>query len=119
MLPGGGTCNVLESDTSYEARKDNHGAPMDIGWLDHLIARFQIEVAWPDCTNWDVPDGARFAQPIEWADSAGHIQQSGRNVLAPGQTLTETKFFIVLRGDPAPRAVRDGDPAQPFRPELA
>ena len=25
-LSGGGTCNVLESDTSYEARKENHGA---------------------------------------------------------------------------------------------
>ena len=48
---GGGTCNVLESDTSYEERKQNHGAPMDIWrldfsvhngsgrWLDHLIAR--------------------------------------------------------------------------------
>ena len=115
VLSRGGTCNVLESDTSYEARKDNQGAPMDIWrlefavrngsgrWLDHLIARFQIEAEWPDCTNWDVPDGARFAQPIEWAGSAGHIQQSGRNVVAPGQTLTATKFFIVLRGDPQPR----------------
>ena len=112
---GGGTCRVLESDTSYEARKDNHGAPMDVWrldftvrngsgrWLDHLIARFQIEAEWPDCTNWDGPDGASFAQPIEWADSAGHIQESGRNVVAPGQTLTATKFFIVLRGDPQPR----------------
>ena len=112
---GGGTCRVLESDTSYEARKDNHGAPMDIWrldftvrngsgrWLAHLIARFQIEAEWPDCTNWDGPDGASFAQPIEWADSAGHIQESGRNVVAPGQTLTATKFFIVLRGDPQPR----------------
>ena len=115
VLSGGGTCNVLESDTSYEARKDNHGAPMDVWrldlsvrngsgrWLDHLIARFQIEAQWPDCTNWDIPDGARFAQPIEWAGSAGHIQRSGRNVVAPGQTLTATKFFIVLRGDPQPR----------------
>ena len=115
VLSGGGTCRVLESDTSYEARKDNHGAPMDVWrldfavrngsgrWLDHLIARFQIEAEWPDCTNWDGPDGASFAQPIEWADSAGHIQGSGRNVVAPGQTLTATKFFIVLRGDPPPR----------------
>ena len=72
-------------------------------WLDHLIAPFQIEAEWPDCTNWDGPDGVSFAQPIEWADSAGHIQESGRNVVAPGQTLTATKFFIVLRGDPQPR----------------
>ena len=115
VLSGGGTCNVLESDTSYEARKDNHGAPMDIWrldfsvhngsgrWLDHLIARFQIEAEWPDCTNWDGPDAGQFAQPIEWADSAGHIQESGRNVVAPGQTLTETKFFIVLPGDREPQ----------------
>ena len=115
VLSGGGTCNVLEADTSYEARKENHGAPMDIWrldftvrndsgrWLDHLIARFQIDSAWPDCTNWDGPDAARFGQPIEWADSAGHIQESGRNVVAPGQALTETKFFIVPRGAPEPR----------------
>ena len=115
VLSGGGTCNVLESDTSYEARKNNQGAPMDIWrldfavrngsgrWLDHLIAPFQIEAAWPDCTNWDGPDAGQFAQPIEWANSVGHIQESGRNVVAPGQTLTHTKFFIVLRGDPPPR----------------
>ena len=115
VMSGGGTCNVLESDTSYEAKKDNDGAPMDIWrldfsvrngsgrWLDHLIARFQIESEWPDCTNWDGPDAGELAQPIEWADSIGHIQESGRNVVAPRQTLTETKFFIVLRGDPEPR----------------
>ena len=115
VMSGGGTCNVLEADTSYEARKENHGAPMDIWrldftvgngsgrWLDHLIARFQIDAAWPECTNWDGPDAARFGQPIEWAGSAGHIQESGRHVVAPGQALTETKYFIVLRGDPEPR----------------
>ena len=115
VLSGGGTCNVLESDTSYEEKKANHGAPKDIWrldfavhngsgrWLDHLIARFQIEAEWPDCTNWDGPDAGQFAQPIEWADSAGHIQESGRNVVAPGQALTHTKFLIVLRGDPKPR----------------
>ena len=106
---------MLESDTSYEEKKANHGAPMDIWrlnfsvhngsgrWLDHLIAGFQIEAEWPDCTNWDGPDAGQFAQPIEWANSAGHIQESGRNVVAPGRTLTHTKFFIVLRGDPEPR----------------
>ena len=115
VMSGGGTCNVLESDTSYEAKKDNHGAPMDIWrldftvrngsgrWLDHLIARFQIDSEWPECTNWDGPDAGTFEQPIEWADSIGHIQESGRNVVAPGRTLTETRYFIVLRGDPEPR----------------
>ena len=120
VMSGGGTCNVLESDTSYESKKENHGAPMDVWrldfsvrnrsgrWLDHLIARFQIESEWPDCTNWDVPDAAEFARQypsaiIEWADSIGHIQESGRNVVSPGQTLTETRLFIVLRGHPEPR----------------
>ena len=115
VLSGGGTCNVFESDTSYEERKENHGAPMDIWrldlsvhngsgrWLDHLIARFQIASTWPECTNWDVPQARRFAQPIEWTGSNGHIQKSGRNVVEPGQIVTHTKFFIVLRGDPEPR----------------
>ena len=115
VLSGGGTCNVLASDTGYEAKKENHGAPMDVWrldfsvrngsgrWLDHLIARFQIESAWPDCTNWDEPDAGTFAQAIAWADSIGNIQESGRNVVSPGQTLTETRLFIVLRGDQAPR----------------
>ena len=115
VLSGGGTCNVLESDTSYEDKQENHGAPMDVWrldfsvrngsgrWLDHLIARFQIASQWPDCTNWDGPDAGSFPQNIEWADSIGTIQESGRNVVAPDQTLTETRYFIVLRGDPEPR----------------
>ena len=114
-MSGGGICNVLESDTSYETRKENHDTPMDIWrldfsvydgsgrWLDHLIVRFQIDSAWPDCTNWDGSDAGRFSQPIEWASSIGHIQESGRKVVAPGQTLTFTKFFIIPRGDPEPR----------------
>ena len=115
VMSGGGTCNVLESDTAYEARRENDGAPMDIWrldfsvrngsgrWLDHLIARFQIESEWPDCTNWDGPEAGEFPQNIEWADSIGHIQESGRNVVGPGETLTETKHFIVLQGDPPPQ----------------
>ena len=114
VMPGGGTCNVLESDTAYEARRENDGAPMDIWrldfsvrngsgrWLDHLIARFQIESEWPECTNWDGPDAGTF-QPLEWADSIDFIQESGRNVVGPDETLTETKYFIVLQGDPPPR----------------
>ena len=72
-------------------------------WLDHLIARFQIESEWPDCTNWDVPAAYQLPQGIEWAGSIGNIQESGRNVVSPGQTLTETRYLIVLRGDPEPR----------------
>ena len=114
VMSGGGTCNVLESDTAYEARRENDGAPMDIWqldfsvrngsgrWLDHLIARFQIESEWPECTNWDGPAAGTF-QPLEWADSIDFIQESGRNVVSPGQMLTETKYFIGLQGDPPPR----------------
>lgn len=120
LQSGGGTCNVLESDTRYEERLANHGSPMDIWrldfsvrngsgqWLDHLIARFQIESEWPECTNWDVPNSARLAIQypsaiIEWGGSIGHLQESGRNVVSPGQTLSDTRLLIVLRGDPAPR----------------
>ena len=115
VMSGGGTCNVLESDTSYEERKQNHGAPMDIWrldfsvhngsdkWLDHVIARYEIESEWPDCTNWDGPDTGVLPQSVEWANSNGHIQESGRNVVAPGRILTATRLFIVLRGAPQPR----------------
>ena len=115
VMSGGGTCNVLESDTRYEEKEANHGAPMDIWrlvfsvrngsgrWLDHLIARFQIESEWPECTNWDGPAAGSFPQNIEWADSIGTIQESGQSVVAPDQTLTEARYFIVLRGEPEPR----------------
>ena len=113
LLPGASSCNVLESDTSYEAKKGNHGVPMDLWrldftvrngsgrWLDHLIARYQISSEWPDCTNWTKPESFLLEQ-IDWTSTGGFVQESGRNVVAPGATLTETKFIIVLRGDPAP-----------------
>ena len=117
LQPGGGTCNVLETDTSYESRKENDGAPMDIWrldftvrnrsgrWLDHLIAQFQIASEMPECTNWDVSDSLAIQYPflpVEWGDSIGFIQESGRNVVSPGQSLTDTTLMIVLRGDPEP-----------------
>ncbi len=97
VVSGGGTCNVLESDISYEEKKQNQGAPMDIWrldfsvhngsgrWLDHLIARYLIEAEWPECTNWDGPYAGAAPQSVEWANSNGHIQESGRNVVAPGR----------------------------------
>ena len=115
VMPGGGTCNVLESDTLYEEKKANHGAPMDIWrlefsvrngsgrWLHHLIAHYAIESEWPECTNWDKPGAGEFPQMIRWAGATGFIQESGRNVVSPGQTLSETVYIIVLRGDPEPR----------------
>ena len=118
-IPGGGTCNVLESDTSYEAKKANHGKPMDVWrldfsvsnrsgrWLDHLVARLQVASEWPACTNWSEPDPVRLREAgsvmLGWTDTSFLIQESGRNVVAPGATLTGTKLVIVLRGDPDPR----------------
>ena len=125
VMPGAGTCNVLETDTSYETKKANHGAPMDVWrldfsvrngsgrWLDHLIARYEVESKWPDCTNWSGLDDARFRElnsdvplhelTVGWSGTIGSIQDSGRNVVQPGQTLTTTEFIIVLSGDPEPR----------------
>ena len=115
LQSGAGTCNVLESDTSYDRWKENQGAPLDIWrldcsvrngsgrWLDQLIACYVIESESPDCTNWNGPDAGEFPGIIEWTRAQGNIRESGRNVVAPTQTLTETKFMIVLRGDPEPR----------------
>ena len=40
---------------------------------------------------------------VAWSSTIGFIQVTGRNVVAPNETLTDTEFFIVLRGDPDPR----------------
>ena len=40
---------------------------------------------------------------VAWSGSHGVIQETGRNVVAPNETLTDTEFIIVLRGDPDPR----------------
>ena len=125
VMSGAGSCNVLETDTSYEEYKANHGAPMDVWrldfsvrngsgrWLDHLIAHFGIDSEWPDCTNWSGPDVVQLRDlnpevPLKdiwvaWSGSHGVIQETGRNVVAPNETLTDTEFFIVLRGDPEPQ----------------
>ena len=116
VRPGGGTCHVLETDTGYEAKKENHGAPMDIWllefsvrnnserWLDHLIATFQIESEWPACMNWDIPNEMDIAREypyvsVDWSNTNGHIQESGRNIVAPGEKKTETRLLVVLRRD--------------------
>ena len=127
VMSGAGSCNVLETDTSYEEYKANHGAPMDVWrldfsvrngsgrWLDHLIARFEIDSEWPDCTNWSGPDVVQLRDlnpevplkdmTVAWSGSHSFIQETGRNVVAPNETLTDTEFIIVLRGDPDPRFV--------------
>ena len=120
---GAAVCNVVEAshtEAKYEQIKANHGQPLDVWqldfsvyngsgkWLDHLIARYGIESKWPPCTNWsgDGPGGGpsgTYSGPVEWASNIGHIQKSGRNVVAPGATLTATTFIIVFHEDPPPR----------------
>lgn len=108
-----GKCNVLEAshtEAEYERIKANHGQPLDVWqldfsvhngsgkWLDHLIARYGIESKWPDCTNWSGPSGT-YPEPVEWSSTLGHIQKSGRNVVAPGSTLTDTTFILAFHED--------------------
>ena len=111
---GGGGCNVLETDTSYDEKKHNDGALMDIWrvdymvrnrsgrWLDRLVATFHVHSLYPACTNWD----ESVPHQLKWFGSLRTIQEVGRNVVAPDQILIETEFFIVLRGDPAPQFER-------------
>jgi len=105
-----GTCNVVEdreTAVAYERKKANHGQPVDVWqldfsvhngsgrYLDHLIARYQIASEWPPCTNWSGPSGT-YSEPVQWSSTAGHIQESGRNVVAPDETLTKTVFLVVF-----------------------
>ena len=116
-------CNVLEAshtEEEYERIKANRGQPLDVWqldfsvyngsgkWLDHLIALYSIESKWPDCTNWsgDGPGGGpsgTYSEPVQWTGTAGHIQETGRNVVAPGATLTATTFILVFHEDPPPQ----------------
>ena len=116
-------CNVLEAshtEAEYKRIKANHGQPLDVWqldfsvyngsgkWLDHLIALYSIESKWPDCTNWssDGPGGGpsgTYSEPVQWTGTAGHIQETGRNVVAPGATLTATTFILVFHEDPPPQ----------------
>ena len=97
LLSGASTCNVLESDTSYESKQANHGAPMDVWrldfqvlnrtgrWLDHLIAGYQIASEWPACTNWDRPEGLDVFVKVDWAGAIGTIQEDRPERGRPGR----------------------------------
>ena len=106
-------CNVEEAshpEAEYERMKANQGQPLDVWrldfsvhngsgkWLDHLIARYGIESKWPDCTNWSGPSGT-YSEPVRWSGTVGHIQESGRNVVAPGATLTATTYILAFHED--------------------
>ena len=108
-----GICNVVEAshiEAEYERIKANHGQPLDVWqldfsvyngsgeWLEHLIARYGIGSKWPDCTNWSGPSGT-YSEPVQWANTIGPIQKSGRKVVTPGATLAATKFIIAFHED--------------------
>ena len=113
MTYAAGICNVVEAshiEAEYERIKANHGQPLDVWqldfsvyngsgeWLEHLIARYGIGSKWPDCTNWSGPSGT-YSEPVQWANTIGPIQKSGRKVVTPGATLAATKFIIAFHED--------------------
>ena len=111
VRPAATYCEV--ADTDYY-RLANHGKPMDLWrvnaevrngtgrWLDHVVASYWVESERPGCTEWDTPEGM-FSLDIQSWGLLNIIQESGRNVVAPGAVLTaETDHLILLRGDPAP-----------------
>ena len=115
-LSGATTCNVRESDTAYESRKANHGAPIDVWrvdaevrnrtgrWLDRMAASYFTESRWPECSGWGHPEGLSLTEMYHFSSDVTNISDSGYPDVAPGAVLTaETEYFIVLRGDPPPR----------------
>ena len=110
---GVGECNVIAENHSagvFERIRGNQGKPMTIyradisvfngsgRALDHLIANYSIDAVAPDCTNWGSVDYS-----VDSSGTIGHIQATATPYsVAPGETLTDTKYIIVLSGDPAP-----------------
>ena len=129
IMPGAGTCNVLETDTSYEAKKANHGAPMDVWrldfsvrngsgrWLDHLIARYEVESKWPDCTNWSGPDDARFRElnsdvpvhelTVRWPGTIEQYQQQGELHASPSPRANACEPYRELIAETVDRGLSD------------
>lgn len=113
---GAATCEIREGfagdDKAYDSA--NRGRPLDLWqvefsvfngsnkWLDHLIARYNVESEWPPCSSWDGPPAGTVDGIVVWAGHHGFIQKTGRNVVAPGETLTETIHLVVFSTDPAP-----------------
>ncbi len=117
---GAATCEIREGFAGDDKAWDpaNRGQPLDVWqldfsvyngsgkWLDHLIARYNIESEWPPCSSWDGPRAGAVEGPVEWGNAAGFIQESGRNVVEPGQTLTTTTYLVVFHSDEPPRFER-------------
>ncbi len=118
---GAATCEIREGFEGDDKAWDpaNRGQPLDVWqldfsiyngsgkWLDHLIARYNIASEWPPCSSWDGPSAATVGgATVEWGNAAGFIQESGRNVVEPGQTLTATTYLVVFHSDEPPRFER-------------
>ncbi len=117
---GAATCEIREGFAGDDKVQDpaNRGQPLDVWqldfsvyngsgkWLDHLIARYNIESEWPPCSSWDGPRAGAVGGFVEWGNAAGFIQESGRNVVEPGQTLTTTSYLVVFHRDEPPRFER-------------
>ena len=43
---------------------------------------------------------------VKWSDTSGFIQETGRNVVEPGQTLTATTYLVVFHSDEPPKFAR-------------
>ncbi len=113
---GAATCEIREGfagdDKAYDPA--NRGLPLDLWqlefsvyngsgkWLDHLIARYNIESEWPPCSSWDGPPAGTVEGAVLWAGHHGFIQKTGRNVVAPDDRFTETIYLVVFSTDPAP-----------------
>ncbi len=114
------TCEIREGfagdDQAYDPA--NRGQPLDVWqldfsvyngsgeWLDHLIARYNIASEWPPCSSWDGPRAGTVEGAVEWANASGFIQETGPNVVEPGQTLTTTTYLLVFHSDVPPQFER-------------
>ena len=99
--------------------KANHGQPLDVWQLDFSVSQRVGEMVGSfDRTVWQIESEVAGLHQLgrtrcrHVPTSGGgptrltSFQESGRNVVSPGQTLTETKYYIVLQGDPRPRFVK-------------
>ena len=89
VMSGAGSCNVLETDTSYEEYKANHGAPMDVWrldfsvrngsgrWLDHLIAHFKIDIGMAGLHELERPGRGATPRPQPGGTPDGHDGRVG------------------------------------------
>ncbi len=114
---GAATCEIREGFAGDDKVYDpaNRGQPLDVWqldfsvyngsgkWLDHLIARYNIASEWPPCSSWDGPRAGTVDGSVDWSDTSGFIQESGRNAVEPGQALTATTYLVVFHSDVPPQ----------------